>query len=654
MHLPAPCSTLHSPHRTVAFALALAAACGGPAVAAEGSDVKDSAEDAFGSRVGTESIGLYSESLVRGFDLQQAGNYRLDDAYFVRAASPPDTLVEGSRILVGPNALGTRFPAPSGIVQYRLLPDDRNRARLELGFQHLLDSNPRPYLRAHFAHRPREGALSLAGGAIGSPSTRYIFGNEARYHSMGLVPRLELGEDWRATAFYGYYDQRYQADVGFVPADGVRMPKPERLQYLGQAWSRFDTRNATYGAILASHPREDRWDYSLSSIQSRVSRPRSDFNLFRDVAADGSADAIVSIARDRAVLARAHEAAAERDWSAPGRRDRLILLARLRRSSYTSPQVERHALGRVSLFEPVPQLSEPGPAPRPRARSGVEQRELGAGWQRQWQDGAAINLGARLAALDETATSADGIASGRDSLTWLYNASAVVPVSARTTVFASYVRGIEEAGAAPQHAANAFEVLPPALARQSELGMKWQGTDIALIGTLFEISKPEPGFDGDNRYRFLSDVRHRGVEFSVTGELASGLDALAGVSWMRARLEGPAVESNAIGERPVGRSERLALASLTYRPPAAPAWSFDVDATYSGPRPADGLNRTQTPGYTLFNAGLRYRFVSGRTPVALRLRVYNATDKYAWYADGGGIQAYEPARRVMLSVALGD
>jgi hypothetical protein len=34
--------------------------------------------------------------------------------------------------------------------------------------------------------------------------------------------------------------------------------------------------------------------------------------------------------------------------------------------------------------------------------------------------------------------------------------------------------GIEEAGVAPQHAANAFEVLPPALARQSELGMKWQ------------------------------------------------------------------------------------------------------------------------------------------------------------------------------------
>src|SRR5690606_18726148 len=103
---------------------------------APANDVKEQATDAFGSRIGTESIGLYSESLVRGFDLQQAGNYRLEDAYLVRAAAPPDTLVEGARIRVGPNALDIGFPAPSGIVQYRLLPGDRDRVRVELGFQH--------------------------------------------------------------------------------------------------------------------------------------------------------------------------------------------------------------------------------------------------------------------------------------------------------------------------------------------------------------------------------------------------------------------------------------------------------------------------------------------------------------------------------------
>jgi iron complex outermembrane receptor protein len=651
----ANCVTSPCTARTVALAIGAAIAAAsttGSASAAD--DVKEQAADAFGSRIGTESIGLYSESLVRGFDLQQAGNYRLGEAYFARAAAPPDTLVEGARIRVGPNALDIGFPAPSGIVQYRLLPGDRDRARVELGFQHLLDSNPRPYLRAHFAYRPQDGALSLAGGAIGSPSARYIFGNLARYQGIGLIPRLTLGEDWQATVFYGRYDQRYQADVGFLPATD-RMPRPERLDYLGQAWSRFDTRNTTYGAILASHPRDGRWDYSLSAIHSRIRRPRSDLNIFSEVDADGRARARVSIARDRAVLSRAYEASAERDWAAGGRRDRLTLLTRLRRSDYTSPQVDSLALGEVSVFDPVPQAPEPVVAARPRARSSIDQEEFGAAWQRQWQHGAALNLGARLVALEEAAVSASGIASGRDSRAWLYNASLVVPVSAHATAFASYVRGIEEAGVAPQNATNAFEVLPPALARQSELGMKWQPTArFTLIGTLFEIAKPEPGFDRDRSYRLIGDVRHRGAELSMIATLAPGLDALVGGTWMRARLEGPAVEQDIVGERPVGRPERLALASLNYRPPAASAWSFDIDATYAGPRPADALNRTRTPGYTLVNAGLRYRFDQGPMPAALRLRVYNATDKYAWYADSGGMQAYEPARRVQLSVILGE
>ncbi len=647
----------NSPSRgVVALASALISCAAAPATvaASDGEDVKAQAADAFGSRVGTESIGLYSESLVRGFDLQQAGNYLLDDAYFVRAAAPPDTLVEGARIRVGPNALDIGFPAPSGIVQYRLLPGDRDRARVELGFQHLLDSTPHPYLRAHFATRPGQSGFSLAGGAIGSPSARYIFGNEARYHGIGVIPRLALGEDWEATAFYGHYDQRYQADVAFVPAAG-RMPEPDRLDYLGQGWSRFATRNATYGAIVASHPRDGRWDYSFSSIHSRVRRPRSDLNIFANVSADGRADASVSVARDRAVMSRAHEARAERDWSGAGRRDRLTLLARLRRSSYTRPRVERVDLGNVSLFEPMPQWPEPADVPSPQARSGIEQQELGLSWQRQWRNGAALNLGARRVALEETATSANGIASGRDSRAWLHSASLVMPVSNRTTAFASYVRGIEEAGVAPQHAANAFEVLPPALARQAELGVKWQtGERLALIGTLFEIAKPEPGFDQDDRYRFMGDVRHRGAELSMRANLAPGLQGLFGATWMRARLEGPAVEAGVLGERPVGRSERLALASLTYSPAGGPGWSFDMDATYAGPRPADSAGRTRTPGYTLFNAGMRYRFRLGPAPAALRLRVYNATDKYAWYVDSGGMQAYEPARRVQLSLILGD
>lgn len=255
-----PLPTARHRHRRAPVFLGMIAAVL-PAIAQVQDDVAGSADDAFGSRIGQESIGLYSESMVRGFDLQQAGNYRIGDAYFVRAAAPTDAIVASSQIRVGASALPIDFPAPSGIVQYTLLPGDRERGRLEFGFQHLLDSNPRPYLRGFFTRRSDDGRFSLSGGLLGSPSARYMFGNEARYYGVGLVPRLRLGDHWQLTGFYGLYHQRYQADVGFVAADGVRLPQIERLRYLGQAWSRYDTRNVTSGAIAASDPRDNAWDY---------------------------------------------------------------------------------------------------------------------------------------------------------------------------------------------------------------------------------------------------------------------------------------------------------------------------------------------------------------------------------------------------------
>ncbi|WP_149194939.1 TonB-dependent siderophore receptor [Luteimonas suaedae] len=640
---------------STALTLAVAGLAALPAPILAQQDVIGEADDAFGSRIGQESIGLYSESLVRGFNLQQAGNYRIDGAYFVRAAPPPDTIVDGARILVGPAALPVDFPAPSGIVQYRLPDVTQERARLELGFQHLLDSNPRPYLRGHFSRRSEDGRASLSGGVLGSPSARYIFGNEARYHSLGLVPRFEIGDDWQATVFYGVYDQAYQADAGFQPAGAHALPQPDRLRYPGQPWSRFDTRNTTYGALLRSRARPDAWNFSFSDIHSRVDRPRSDYNLFRDVTAGGDASASTVVARDREVFARAYEAAARRDWSGETRRDVLTLAARARRSDYRNPRVQTIDLGRVSLFEPIPHAPPPDDPGGAHSHAGIDQDELALGWQHLRRSGLAVNLGLRRVRLDESSWSADGAAASRTSAQWLHNASLVLPLSPTLTAFASTTRGIEEAGTAPQNAANRFEVLPPAMARQSELGIKWQAAaGLAVVATAFEIGKPEPGLDADGVYRFLTDVRHRGVELSAAGQVTERLHVVAGVSWLRPRLEGALVEAGVIGERPVGRSSTLALASFSYRPPAWERVSFDADATWYGRAPADAHGHTYTSGYALLNVGARYRFALGRIPAQWRLRVYNAADRYAWSAGSSGLQSWEPARRVMLSLTLGE
>jgi iron complex outermembrane recepter protein len=64
------------------------------------------ASDAFGNTIGTESIGLYSTTNVRGFSPITAGNLRLDGLYFDQLDFLNPRLFEDTVIRVGPSAQG--------------------------------------------------------------------------------------------------------------------------------------------------------------------------------------------------------------------------------------------------------------------------------------------------------------------------------------------------------------------------------------------------------------------------------------------------------------------------------------------------------------------------------------------------------------------
>src|SRR5215207_9230839 len=118
--------------RSTGIALALVAA----STAAAQDSAVESAADAFGERVGTEQSGLYTETQVRGFDLNDSGGYRIDDAYFSRAASLNDPVLAGVGVRVGVNAARLAYPAPSGVVNYRLRsPGPVDEVRLGAGFR---------------------------------------------------------------------------------------------------------------------------------------------------------------------------------------------------------------------------------------------------------------------------------------------------------------------------------------------------------------------------------------------------------------------------------------------------------------------------------------------------------------------------------------
>jgi iron complex outermembrane receptor protein len=266
-----------------------------------------------------------------------------------------------------------------------------------------------------------------------------------------------------------------------------------------------------------------------------------------------------------------------------------------------------------------------------------------------------VNVGARHLTVDELSRSSTGVSADRSSANWLYNASIVLPLGRSFAAFAATTRGIEEAGTAPQNAANRYEVLAPVVAKQFEVGLHWRGAaGLSAIATAFEIEKPEPGFDADGVYRYLTTVQHRGIEASLAGALSDTLTVVVGGMWMQPELEGELVESGAMAHRPVGRSARLGWVSFERQVSLVPGLSIDMDVAYNGPRFATADNHARTAGYVMTNVGARYGFRVGETTATLRLRIYNALNEYAWYASPSGIHSYEPARRVMLSMAIGN
>ena len=85
------------------------------------------AQDAFGTSVGLQSVGLYSPNDARGFSPQQAGNLRIEGLYFDQQTwITDDCMVRGTTMRVGIAAQSYSFPAPTGIADLSLrTPGDK-------------------------------------------------------------------------------------------------------------------------------------------------------------------------------------------------------------------------------------------------------------------------------------------------------------------------------------------------------------------------------------------------------------------------------------------------------------------------------------------------------------------------------------------------
>lgn len=627
--------------RALCACLILGSGLSSQALAQEGGSIVSQAADAFGQRVGNEQVGLYSENRVRGFGLQNAGNYRIDGHYFMRVADLPDAVLDGVTIQVGTNALNSSFPAPSGVIAFSLRePGEGPRG---LVGQTGLRGYASPIIELGGWMASADRTASLAGGVQASPRLRFPDGTHGSEFDIGVVPRWQVGAV-RVTGLASYGTLRYDGDYEFS-GDGTALPPrlPAGTRSYGPKWARSEMRRVNLGAI-ADWQAGGGWGLSGALFWSDRGRPADDYTEIR-LRPDRSVEAVTFLSRDQYARALSGDVEVGRRFAALGGAHRLFLALRYRASRTRSSAGEGFAFAAVDIDD-----IDYGDAPRLAGAAAVKldtvrQNALGIGYEGSVGDLFKLRIGAQFVDYRRSVDDGAEIRRSREKL-FLYDASLIVPLSPSWLIYGAYTRGLEEKGQAPNNAANRNEVLPVVEAEQLEVGVKARLFDrLSFVSTLFRVTKPHSAFLPDGHFGLTGQVRHQGVEFSLSGEAARGLSVAAGLLLLDRAVTG-------VGPRykPIAIPGLTAQMNLDYK--LTPRVSVDGRITYNASKPVEILDRYRVPDITSVDVGARYAFALGGRDAALRGRIQNLTANNGWDVGPSGAFSRIGARTYMLTLQV--
>ena len=207
-----------------------------------------SAEDAFGTRVGNEGVGLYDSRNARGFDPQQAGNMRLEGLYFDQQAVFGSRLQRTQSIRVGLTAQSYPFPAPTGIVDTSLImPADHlivtavAQYSVPVGQRQIIVDVSTPVIK---------DKLGMFVGTNYQPTINDWNGKQL-FVTTATLWRFTPNENFEAIPFI-YFNQQMNPEnqPQVFTAGSYRPPRHDRTVYYGQDWTTHRYNDLNSGLIM--------------------------------------------------------------------------------------------------------------------------------------------------------------------------------------------------------------------------------------------------------------------------------------------------------------------------------------------------------------------------------------------------------------------
>lgn len=200
-----------------------------------------------------------------------------------------------------------------------------------------------------------------------------------------------------------------------------------------------------------------------------------------------------------------------------------------------------------------------------------------------------------------------------------------------TTLFASYMKGLEDGGVAPINSANPFEILPPGISTQKEIGIRdsyFRG--LSISASYFEIERPNAVTNSTTRI-FQNDgtISYRGAEAVVAYDVNRQWTINTAVQYLRAKQESvfdPLIK----GLTPENTPKLIGNVSITHRSPWVQGLTFTTGASYVAKRFVNPQDQGTIPGYTLYSAGVGYATRISGHRTSFQMNVDNLANKRYW------------------------
>ena len=610
-----------------------------------GENAVASAEDAFGTSVGNERVGLYFPGNARGFSPVQAGNVRINGMYLDQQADIPERLVSGSNVRVGLTAQSYPFPAPTGVADYSLrLPGPEAVASTVVGF------GPFGGLRAEVdAQIPVTKTLSIAAG-IGINQQELYYGGEQRFLTAAIIGRWRPSGNVEVIPFWSMQDEEGQEAQPIIFTGGAYLPpKIERRRYFGPEWAQNDGSDYNYGLLTIIGLGE--WTLRGGAFRSIAHDYRNFTPLFLGTTPDGEAELEVVAERARRFASTSGELRLTRQIVEGDRLHQIHLMTRGRIRDRRYGGGQRYQFGPGRIDEPM-DAPEPTFTLGPRTTDQVRQATVGLGYEGRWRGVGELSLGVQRTFYRKEMERPSGALPASKDSPWLFNGTLSVLASKDLVFYAGYTKGLEESPVAPEVAVNNGDAPPAIITEQMDAGFRLNlMKDLRLVAGVFDVRKPYFALDPGKVFRNLGEVRNRGIEMSLAGQITPRLNIVLGAVFLDATVSGDAVELGLIGRKPVTSIGRNINGAINWSVPWVDGLSLDLAYESTSERIANAANTLVIPARYVVSPGMRYRFNILDKLATFRAQVPTANNVYGFGSLGEGFY-YNVPRRFQMSLTV--